>query len=465
LRIRFFRTPYGQLFLSLMAMVFVGWAILSLPGMAANPEKPLTWLDSLFTSTSAICVTGLVVRSTGNDFSLLGQFVILVMIQIGGLGFMTLSSSVLMHLRRKITLDQFAVIRESLGAPGSDRLPRLMVRCLRIVAIVETAGALLLFPRFSWNVPNGMTWWQNAPKALWQSVFHSVSAFCNAGFSIWDESLTRYTYDPWINLVMGALIVLGGLGFFVLADIEAWLRARRARRSHRIGFQSRLVLLTTVCLIVVGALLIWMGERLNPATLGKQPIWREWMVPFFQSVTARTAGFSTVEVRKLSNFSVFVTILLMFIGASPGSCGGGVKTTTFAVFATLALGSLTSDTEPNFQRRSFGPVTVRSAMALVVVAAGIVLCGALFLMLVQYGGRPLDEAQFGFVELVFEAMSAFGTVGLSTGVTPFLTIPAKLCLIVLMFVGRVGPLGLVSVALRSGARPAIQYPSEDVQIG
>lgn len=463
MRIRFFRTPYGRLCLTLFVSILIGWLLLMLPCMAAR--EPLTWLDSLFTSTSAICVTGLTVRSTGNDFSPLGQVVILILIQIGGLGFMTLSSSVLMHLRQKITLEQFAVIRESLGQHERERLPQLMLRCLRIVVIAETIGAVLLFVRFSWAVPAGSSWLRHAPMALWQAVFHSVSAFCNAGFSVWDDSLTRYTYDVWVNLVMGGLIVLGGLGFFVLADVESWLRSSRGREPHRFTFQSRLVLVTTATLVVGGAVLIWLGEWMNPGTMAGVPLCRRWMVPLFQSITARTAGFSTVDVRELSNFSTLVTILLMFIGASPGSCGGGVKTTTFAVFAILAIGSFASDREPNFRHRSLGPVTIRSAITLVFVAAALVLCGALFLTLVELGGLPLRETQAAFVQLLFEAVSAFGTVGLSTGVTPFLTVPAKLCLILLMFLGRVGPLGLVSVSLRSGVRPAIRYPQEDVQIG
>jgi len=434
-----------------------------LPGMAAR--APITWLDGLFTATSAICVTGLVVRSTGNDFTLLGQAVILAMIQIGGLGFMTLSSSVLMHLRRRITLDQFAVFRASVGLPEGEQLPALMRRCFRIVFVVEAVGVMLLFPRFNMAMPPDETLLAYAPKALWQAVFHSVSAFCNAGFSIWDRSLIAYRFDPYVNVVMGGLIVLGGLGFFVLTDLEAWLRARRAQRKHKLLFQSRVVLLTSLLLILVGALLLYCGERMNPQTLGNLSVTRQWQIPFFQSITARTAGFNTVEMAKLSSFSVFITMLLMFVGASPGSCGGGVKTTTFAVFATMAIGSLARDEEPSFQRRSFGPRTVTSAIALVAVAGTLVLASALFLALVELPGTSLERTGSTFVELLFETVSAFGTVGLSTGITPTLSAAGQLCLIVLMFLGRVGPLGLVSASLRGGADPAVKFPSEDVQIG
>ena len=463
MRIRAFKTPYAQLCLSVFLSILVGWGLLMLPGMGAR--KPVTPLDGLFTATSAICVTGLVVRSTGHDFTLLGQAVILAMIQIGGLGFMTLSSSVLMHLRRKITLDQFAVFRASLGLPEGQRLPALMRRCFRLVAVIEVAGAALLFPRFNMAVPYGETIWSHAPKALWQSLFHSISAFCNAGFSVWDDSMARYVADPYVNCVMGGLIVLGGLGFFVLADVEEWIRARRDRREHRFSFQSRVVLATSLGLIVTGALFVWLGDRLNPATVQGGGIVRGVLIPLFQSITARTAGFSTVDMSALTNPSIFVTILLMFIGASPGSCGGGVKTTTFAVFATMAVGSLSRDEEPSFQRRSFGPVTVRSAVTLIVLSAGIVLAGALFLMFVEGQGAALSTARPQFVELLFETVSAFATVGLSTGITPTLTGVGKLCLILLMFVGRVGPLGLVSATLRGGVDPAVQYPAEDVQIG
>ena len=463
MRLRFRLSPYGRLCLGVGTLILLGWLILMLPGIAA--KTPLTWLDRLFTSTSAICVTGLTVRSTGNDFTFFGQAVILLMIQIGGLGFMTLSSSVLMHLRQRATFSEFTAIGESLGRASAKELPNLLLRCLRIVMIVEAVGVVLLFVRFSICVPEGTSPLRHAPVALWQAIFHSVSAFCNAGFSVWDTSLAEYAYDPWTNVVMGGLIVLGGLGFFVLADVEAWLRSRRAGKRYKLKFQSRVVLLTSVSLIIGGAILIWLGERLNPETLAGKPLSQEWMVPFFQSITARTAGFFTVNMRHLSTFSVGVIILLMFVGASPGSCGGGVKTTTFAVVGTLALGALRSIHEPNFRKRSFGPVTIRSAIVLLFTAGGLVLMGALFLMLVELEGTPLEEAQTRFVGLLFEAMSAFGTVGLSTGVTHLLSSAGKFCLILLMFLGRVGPLGLISATLRSGGRPLIQYPHEEIQIG
>ncbi len=464
-RLRFFQTPYGQLWLSMLLLILAGWAILSLPGMGGAGKDPLTWLDTLFTSTSAICVTGLVVRSTGHDYSFLGQVVILIMIQIGGLGFMTLSSSVIMHLRQRITLDQYALIRQSLGLPGEERLPRLMLRCLRMVAVIEIIGAILLFPRFSLDIAPGAGYWGRILRAAWLAIFHSVSAFCNSGFSVWDNSIEAYAFDPWVNLVMGALIVLGGIGFFVLADVEAWFRGHRRERERRVSFQSRVVITTTIGLIVVGALLIWVGERMNPETLGNVPWYREWSVPLFQSITARTAGFNTVDMKALSSFSLCVTMLLMFIGGSPGSCAGGVKTTTFSVFATLAIGSLSSDRAPSFRRRSFGEVTIRSAVALVAVAGGIVMAASLFLMLSELPGEALSVSAVSPLELVFEAFSAFGTVGLSTGITPNLSVAGKLCLVILMFLGRVGPLGLVSVSLRSGITPAINYPAEEVQIG
>ena len=456
-------SPYVRLALSLGVLVLLGWVVLMMPGMGAG--RPITWLDGLFTSTSAVCVTGLIVRSTGNEFSFPGQLVILVLIQVGGLGFMTLSSSVLMYLRRKATLGQVAMIRQSLGRAEGESLPGLLWRCLRIVVVVETIGAMLLFASFCSRVPVGESLLSHAPVAAWQAIFHSVSAFCNAGFSIWDTSVSAFVDSWWVNLVMMGLIVLGGLGFFVLADVEAWLRTLRSDKRDDLHYQSHVVLATTMGLIIGGAALIWLGERLNPQTLADAPLSKSWMVPLFQSVTARTAGFFTVDMKEFSNFSLAVLILLMFIGASPGSCGGGIKTTTFAVFATLAMGSLRSGHEPSFRKRSFGPVTVRSAIALVFAAGGLVLFAALFLMLVESGTAPFQEARGAFVRLLFEAASAFGTVGLSTGVTPNLTVPGKLCLVFLMFLGRVGPLGLISATLRGGARPEVQYLHEDVQIG
>jgi len=456
-------TPYARLALSMGTLILIGWVLLMLPAMSA--ERPATWLEGLFTSTSAVCVTGLIVRSTGHDWSFPGQVVILLLIQIGGLGFMTLSSSVLMHLRRKATLEEAAVIRESLGSVEQDGLPTLLWRCLRIVLWVESVGAVLLFVRFLLDRAVDAPWYVNLTRAAWAAVFHSISAFCNAGFSIWDDSLVRHASDPWVNLVMGGLIVLGGLGFFVLADLEAWLRSLRQRRSHSFRFQTRLVLVTTCSLLIGGALLIWLGEYRNGATLGGRGPVTQFMMAQFQSLTARTAGFNTIDISQLTIPSVGVLILLMFIGASPGSCGGGIKTTTFAVLVVLATAAWRRGREPTFQGRAFGRVTVNSAVALFFAAFLLVLIGSVFLLMVEGRGAPLGTERGRFAALVFEATSAFGTVGLSTGVTPHLRAASKLCLVMLMFLGRVGPLGLISASLRGRARPVIRYPHEDVQIG
>jgi len=460
---RLYMTPYVRLALSLAVLILVGWVVLMLPGMSAG--RPATWLEGLFTSASAVCVTGLTVRSTGHDWSLAGQVVILLLIQIGGLGLMTLSSSVLMHLRRKATLDEAAMIRESLGSASPDALPILLRRCLRIVLWIEAVGASLLFVRFLLEKGEGSPWYIRVANSAWTAVFHSVSAFCNAGFSLWDDSLMRYATDPWVNLVIGGLVVLGGLGFFVLADLEAWLRGLRKKQIRALGFQTRLVLVTTLALLVGGAILIWLGEHRNEATLRGHGLFEQYMMAQFQSLTARTAGFNTVDIGQLTIPSVGVLIILMFIGASPGSCGGGIKTTTFAVLVVLATSAWRRDREPTFQGRAFGRVTISSAVALFFAAFLLVLFGSIFLLMIESGGAPLSREHGRFASLVFEATSAFGTVGLSTGITEHLRVPSKLCLIGLMFLGRVGPLGLVSASLRGAARPVIRYPHEDVQIG
>ena len=451
---RFRLTPYGRLCASIAVLILIGWGLLMLPVMSAT--HPATWVESLFTSTSAICVTGLIVRSTGQDWSFLGQVVILLMIQVGGLGFMTLSSSALMHLRRKATLNEMLLIRESLGRYETDNLPSLLKRCLRIVLWVEGAGALLLFARFAMEYPVGgeWAWLRHLPKAAWAAVFHSVSAFCNAGFSIWDSSLIKYADDAWVTGVMSALIILGGLGFFVLADLEAWLRARRGHKSHRFSFQTRLVLVTSAVLLVAGTLLIWLSN--DGVSL---------LVAGFQSVTARTAGFNTIKMTSLSIPSIGVLMILMFIGASPGSCGGGIKTTTAAVLTFLGTTAFRGGREPSFRNRTFSRVTIGSAIALFFAALLLVVVSSVFLMMVESEAVTLETARGQFAALIFEAVSAFGTVGLSTGITPGLKVASKLCLVALMFLGRVGPLGLISVSLRHGVTPRIRYPHEDVQIG
>jgi trk system potassium uptake protein TrkH len=455
-------TPYNSLWISFAAIILAGWLLLMLPGMTTHP---ISWVDGLFMSTSAVCVTGLAVLSVGNDFTPLGQLVLLCLLQVGGLGFMTLSSSILMNIRRKVTLGQARTIHETLGGVGGANLPKLLMRCLRMVVLIEGIGALLLFARFCYDVPAGANLWRFFPATAWQAVFHSVSAFCNSGLGLWDDSLARYAGSYLVNFVVGGEIILGGLGFFVLVDVVEWGHARKVRKPAKLKFQSHVVLWTSLVLLLFGALLLWIAEKENSATLLPVSPPKQILAALFQSVTARTAGFSTVNIGNLTNSSLAGMMLLMFIGASPGSCGGGVKTTTFAVIVTLAMGAWRAGKDPNFRGRSFGPVTVASSIALFFAAAFLVITGGLVLMLIETGGLPFARTQGAFVSYLFETISAFATVGLSTGITALLSVPSRLVIIVLMFIGRVGPLGLISATLRGGAQSQVSYPYEDVQIG
>jgi len=473
-------SSYARLCLSFALVIALGFLLLNAPGMVA-PGHSVRPLDHLFTAVSAVCVTGLAVVSIGNDYSLLGQIVILILIQIGGLGFMTLSSSLLMQLRRKATLSEANYLRESLAATSAEDLPRHLLSCMRLVAACEGVGVALLFVRFSMVRPPETAWLPYAPHAFWQALFHSVSAFCNAGFSTWDDNLMQFAGDWWVNLVICALIVAGGLGFFALVDIEAWFRSLRRTERYKVPFQTKVVLLISAGLIVCGATLIWLGERLNNPSdplaaqqivtvegsapgVAQRPMTEQWLVAFFHSVSARTAGFNTADLGKFSSFSLVVLVMLMFIGASPGSAGGGVKTTTFAVIFTQAVGALRPESDPSMYSRSFDRATVRSAIVLFFIAGSLVVVGTLYLLLVETGGTSRSADHGWFLAYLFEATSALGTVGLSTGITAGLSAAGKVGLMVLMYVGRVGPLGLVSAALL-GARPLLRFPEEDVQIG
>jgi len=476
-------SSYTRLCLSFAILIALGFLLLCAPGMVSEGHSVRT-LDHLFTCVSAVCVTGLTVVSVGNDYTFLGQFIILSLIQIGGLGFITLSSSLLMQLRRKATLSEATYLRESLAATSAEDLPRHLLSCMRLVAICEGVGVVLLFARFSLIHPAEVSWLKNAPQALWQAAFHSVSAFCNAGFSTWDSNLTQFAGDWWVNIVICALIIAGGVGFFALVDIEAWLRSLRRAERYRLPFQTKVVLLTSLGLIVCGATLIWLGERLNgppavapspaqqvasepatPAGVAQRPMAEQWLIAIFQSVSARTAGFNTADLGMFSSFSLAVLVMLMFIGASPGSAGGGVKTTTFAVLFTQALGALRPWRDPGMQSRSFGRITIRSAIVLFFVAGSLVIVGTLYLLLVETGGTAEARNHGRFLAYLFETTSALGTVGLSTGITAGFGAWGKVGLMVLMYLGRVGPLGLVSATLRGGVRSVIRYPEEDVQIG
>ena len=409
----------------------------------------VSFLDCLFTSASAVCVTGLITVDTAAAWSPWGQAVILLLLQLGGLGIMTFSAAMLSLTGRGPGLAAHMALRGALGpAPGRE-MGRLTRNLVFYTLILEAAGALILTLRFMDGRP--------LLEALALGGFHSVSAFCNAGFSLFSNSLENYAADPVVNLTIMALVVLCGLGFLVLREVAARLRPGRRRRPRRLSLHSRLVLVTSAVLIFGGAALIWLLEYLS----GGQPgVWSS----LFNSVTARTAGFSTVPMEGLSNAAILVMMFLMFVGASPGSTGGGVKTSALASLFALARIRLRGRPGAEAQGRSISDKQVGEALTLVLASAGVVMLAVLALTIYETD-QVVGHQRGEVLTLAFEAVSAFATVGLSMGATATLGAAGKITLIILMYLGRLGPLTFMYALVKKSHVRRLIPAEERIMLG
>jgi trk system potassium uptake protein TrkH len=445
-RVRKPRSPSAVLILGFASLIVVGTVILMLPVSAAAG----TWtrpMDALFTATSAVCVTGLVVVDTGTYWSPFGHVVIAVLIQIGGFGFMTGSTLLLFVLvGRRTGLRDRILVQASTGVPQLGEVTMLLRRIAAFTIVTELTGAAVLAVVFA---SEGVAWGQ----AAWWGVFHSVSAFNNAGFDLTGgfRSITAYATNPLLLAAFGSLIVLGGLGFAIVGDAVA------KRRWGRFALETKIVLLTTVALLVLGALTTAAFEWSNPATLGGLPENHRAMNALFQSITYRTAGFSAIDPGGLTEAGLFVGMALMFIGAASGSTAGGIKVNTFSVL----LASIISTARGRRSTEAFGrripDVIIFRALSVALLAVAIVFGVALLLEILA--------PDHSFVDVLFEAVSAFGTVGLTTGITPAMPDPARLVLIGGMFVGRLGPLTLVLALAARSRGSSVRPASESMRIG
>ncbi|MCI0461308.1 MAG: hypothetical protein L0Z62_30540, partial [Gemmataceae bacterium] len=409
------------------------------------------WLDALFTATSAVCVTGLIVEDTATYFTSAGQAFVLLLLQLGGLGMITFTSLILMALGRRLSLRH-----EALTAGPLDEAPRMDPRRLafnvvRFTFAIEATGAALLYllwlPRLGWRA------------AAWPAVFHSVSAFCNAGFSTFSNSLIPFRDAPASLGIVMLLIVAGGLGFLTLEESYLANHAWRQGRGFRVSLHSRLVLATTGVLLIGGWLLFGLAEW--HGVLGELPAGQRVVNALFMSVTCRTAGFNTIDYGQASESTNFLTILLMMIGGSPGSTAGGIKTTTFALLGILAWSRLRGQEVASLWGRSLREETTDRATGLFVVAFGVVTAGILVLTATEHG-----LSTGSFLDRMFETVSAFNTVGLSRGQTPYLSASGRWVVIVLMFLGRVGPLTLAGALARRVVVPErFRYAYEEVMVG
>jgi trk system potassium uptake protein TrkH len=428
--------------------------LLSLP--AAHSAEPVSLLDALFTATSAVCVTGLTVVDTGTRFSAFGQAVLLLLIQVGGLGIMTFAVFVGVAMGRRVAFTDRMVIQDSMHHTPKAGMRRLVRYVVGFTLAAEAAGALVLWLRFKDQFPAG--------SAAWQSVFHSVSAFCNAGFSLLPDNLVRYRGDWLVGLAVSGLVILGGLGFLVNLELRDQVLARlRRTRPPVVTLHTRLALLVTASLLAAGALGFLALEWDN--VLRGLPAGERLLASWFASVTPRTAGFNTIDYGRVSADTLFLTIFLMFVGASPGSTGGGIKTTTFGLLFALVVARWRGRGRASVFHRTIPHAVMDRALLLALLAWAMVSLSIGLLVATETHGVPFGEAEPRFLALMFEAVSAFSTVGLSTGITPSLSAAGKLVLVALMFAGRVGPLTLVLAVGPREERGRFRYAEENVMVG
>lgn len=443
--------PAYLVIFSYLLAAFIGSVLLSIP--QASTGERVGPLDALFTATSAICVTGLIVVDTGSQFTVFGKTVILVLIQLGGLGVMTFSVFLFLFLGKRLGTKGRWVINETFTPTPSRDIGTLTRSIFVFTFMVEAVGAAALF--LVWRGE------MSFPGAIFTSVFHSVSAFCNAGFSFFRFSFEPYRAGFLLNIVIMMLIVIGGIGFPVIFEFFMRFKNRNTGGRQTYSLHTRTVLTTTAFLIFSGALLVYFLE--SKGSLAGLPFGERVLASFFQSITARTAGFNTLDISSLGAAALFVILMLMFVGASPGSCGGGIKTTSLAVFVGIMKSKVKGMDSVSLSRRTLPEETVSRVLAIFILAVLTISTGLLILLVTQ--GNPGAGLREHFLTYLFEAVSAFGTVGLSMGITSSLTPAGKIVIIVLMLLGRVGLLTLAYVVTRRERKTSFRYAEEKIMIG
>jgi trk system potassium uptake protein TrkH len=425
--------------------------LLSLPWAVADGSwsAPLT---ALFLATSAVCVTGLSVVDVSSYYSPFGQAVLLLLFQIGGLGYMTATTFLLALIGRRFSLREKLTLQQSLDLPGMRGSVQVVKSIIATTLIFEISGTIALLPAF----------WQgdNLAYSLWLALFHSVSAFNNAGFSLFPDSLVRYGASPHVNTVISLLVISGGIGYQVIMEVYLWLRTvflpKRYDPKFLFSLNFKVVTTTTLFLLMAGSLGLLLTELNNPNLVNfswSQKLWSAW----FQAVTARTAGFNTVDIGLMTPTALFILIVLMFIGASPSGTGGGVKTTTIRILSSCTSAALHGREEVTLYQRQIPSLLILKAVGVVVGSMGVVILTTALL--------SISDRQIPFIQLLFEATSAFATVGLSTGITANLSPVGQLVIILTMYTGRVGVL-LLMAAFSGKAKPSlIKYPEEYLLVG
>lgn len=441
-------TPAQIILFSFFGVISVGTFLLMIP-FSAKSGISIGFLDALFMSTSATCVTGLATVSVNNDLSTFGEIIILLLVQIGGLGIMTLSSSMAIVLGKSMAMKDRLIMQELIDVSSLEELLVMLIDIVRYTFFIELWGWIVLSIAFTFEG-------YELGHALYYGLFHSISAFCNAGLSLFDTSLESYVSNPLIHGTISVLITLGGFGFIVLRELFEIIKNKNKRSFARISFHTKLVLITSAFLTISGAVLIFFSEYLN--ALDSYTFWNKIGISLFQSVTLRTAGFNTIPLTSLHSYTLYAMCVFMFIGASPGSTGGGIKTTTLAILCSSIKATLFGRKSVTaFSRTIPNHIVVRST-----ALAFISICVTLGFIAVLM----IAEPEQSFLSIVFETISASGTVGLSLGITPYLSSLGKVAISLLMFIGRIGPLTLVlAVGERRRSSGQYEYPDGKTLIG
>jgi len=437
-------SPPQFIILVFVCLILIGTFLLMLPVSTATGSS-IGFLDALFTATSAVCVNGLVVVDTGTTFSMFGQIVIMIWIQIGGLGFMTLGVMVAIILGKRIGLKQRLILKQTTNSPSTRGLVRLSIYTASIALIFELAGSIIL----TWRWHMDMGWGQ----AFYYALFHSVSAFNNAGFVLWSDSLSYFVGDPVVNVTVVTLFVVGGLGYIVIADIV------QKRSWKKLSLHSKVILIASAILLAGGFLILLLLESRNPATFGNLSASERLYAAFFQGATPRSAGFNTIDISNMLPASQFFIIILMFIGAASGSTGGGIKVNTLFVLILATISTFRGGGQVHAFKRKIAQETIMRALAVVMSSLAAVF---VFSLLLAVSEGILEDR---FLEVLFEATSAFSTTGLSTGLTSELSAAGKVMVIIAMFAGRLGPLTLAFALSQKKRSSRVGYPEDHILIG
>ena len=437
--------------LSFLVTIFLGSVLLALPISSAD-GKAVPYLDALFTATTSTCVTGLVTLPTASVWSVFGQIVILLLIQVGGLGIITIMSGLMLLINRKMGIGDRLLIQDAFNLNTMSGLSKFVKNVLFGTLIIEGIGAVLYMPVF---IP------EFGAKGIWISVFNSVSAFCNAGIDIIAEnSLCNYATNPLVNAVTSTLIILGGLGYIVWWDVVRVVKGRSQRNRkifRHLTLHSKIAITVTAGLILAGAVLIFIFEYNNPLTIGKMSLFDKIQVSLFQSITTRTAGFATIPQENLTNASAAVSIILMMIGGSPVGTAGGMKTVTIAVLVCSAFATIRNKNSATLFGRRISEESIKKAVAVIVMF--LVICAISTILLMATNNASVIDA-------VYETVSATATVGLSRSLTATLNTFGKLIIIITMYFGRVGPISLaIALGSKNESQNVISEPTEDISIG